>query len=293
MVVISAEPKPSIATSIPPVGKEIRNFRKEETRSDLIHRVHSEIKNLFLIEGKDVRPTVAEYEQYASFATDLYYANKQQARESDHNIEHASTVWALSLGIQAYLSSKPTGEKCEYDRDALAIGSFLHDSQRMDDIKESVFDLQGHGKRASDYIHKNKETITSLLDRSVSDESLEKAARICEFHDNEYRPPKEKSCDELIVVAGADRSTLPRILFSYHKIVASLGKLAGIYQGIVWRRAKNYEIKDHKDLMETFLPIGTLLCLLAREKVGENFNFQHQFIAVEHAAIELGLLREE
>lgn len=277
------------------VGKEIKGFKEKESRKDLILRMRQEIKNLFTTEGKDIRPTLSEFEKYKSFATDIYFANKAQARESDHNIEHAATVFALSLGIAAYRSvpHKQFPIPCAYDTDALAIGAFLHDSQRENDVKESVFDLQGHGKKAAEYIEHNTDMLASLLGKKVSPQTIEKAKRICEFHDDEYRPDPENSCDELLVVAGADRATLPRILFSYHTIVASLGKLAGIYQGIVWRRATRYEIKDHKDLMQTFLPIGTLLCLMSRENVGENFDFEHQFEAVKKAALELGLLKEE
>lgn len=275
---------------IPSIGKEIRKFKKEETREQLVDRVRQEIQNLFTVEGRDIRPTVKEYGEYQGLVSDEYYANKSQARESDHNIEHAASVWALSLAMQNYLAG--TSNRIHYDRDALAIGAFLHDSQRMDDVKESVFDLQGHGKRAAVYVQENKTLLSSLLGRSLSYETLEKAQRVCEFHDNEYRTKDNGNNDELVVVAGADRATLPRILFSYHTIVASLGKLAGIYQGIVWRRATRYEIKDHKDLVKTFLPIGTLLCLLAREEVGDNFDLNHQFDSVKKAAMQLGLFKQ-
>lgn len=284
--------------------REINTFldtKHPENRNQLIQRIRQEIKDIYILDGKDTRPTVEQFDRYKSLVTDEFYSNPSQARKSDHNIEHATTVWALSLGIAQYYSypRKFRPEACTYDMNALAIGAFLHDSKRQNDISESVFALQAHGERAAEYIRsvEGRKQLEQRLGQ-LSDSTINNAARVCQFHDNEYRPKPDENCDELMVVAGADRSTLPRILFSYHKNIASyLGQITGIYRAIVWRRAKKYEVKDHEDLMDTFLPIGTLLCLMTRENIEQGtpeerrFDLEDQYEAVRKAAIDLGLLR--
>lgn len=272
---------------------------------------------------KDYRPSVSEFEKYKAFAltTVSLYKNPLQAYKSDHNFEHAAIVFVLSLAMKGHLEllyeESMHGEMDPHviDMDAVAIASFLHDSQREGDILESMISLQKHGRLSAQYIKLNAPYLLKLLGRKnntveekdQNKRTIYRAIQACWHHDDAYRP--QKGVPELFLVAAADRATLPRIMISYHdgeNFAATTGIRSGIYKMIIQTRAENYEEseyfpKGYPHLTKKFLQIGAAFCLLSHEHLMkektlpgfQKFSPIRQWEAVKQSAIQLGLLQIE
>ncbi|HXS14912.1 MAG TPA: hypothetical protein VN711_02200 [Candidatus Saccharimonadales bacterium] len=270
----------------------------------------------------DFRVSVEEFRKYKrlALASALFYKNPHQPYKSDHNMQHALTVLLISLSMKHYLDrlyEKTRDARLwidSVDTDAIALASFLHDSQREGDILESLIALQKHGQLAADYIMSHRESLLLLLgrksdtikQRKENEITLQKAAEICLHHEEQWTGKMD--FPEFLLVAASDRATLPRIMISYHdgeSLAATAGIRSGIYKLIVQTRAEKYEDsaeypKGFPHLIQKFLDIGAALCLLSSNillskktlSVREKFSPDRQWEAVEKAALELALLRK-
>ncbi|HEX7041790.1 MAG TPA: HD domain-containing protein [Patescibacteria group bacterium] len=243
-----------------------------------------------------IKLDMQEIHEDLEFLRPSAFANPVEAVNSEHDIRHNATVYAVSRilarVVKARQESLPENERFSIDEDALRIAAPRHDIYRlMPDGLESIPPFNKIHGRAAGRMIKKDEDLGSKFDK----ESIDSASVAASYHDYHHTPEEVKN-PTLELLVDADRLELIRM--NYDKMWGRQ-PLNRIFK----YRMNHYNESFFPGLIKEFVPVEKAMYLLSIEYIneevgkakaaGERVNPRVQIDGIIYALDRLGLLNVE